>query len=240
MRRPVVAGIGGLHSVWAFQHRGITVWGPADPGMSAREAEQMALERLTSSARRRVRRVRARWQHPLPVLHISDRAASAALAHRVSARDTYKAWRRSGFRLACDASFDPARKRGAWGYTHAGSDEVSVVLGDANNSMLCELRAATAALRATPPGASVELLIDYRPLAETVADLGRAIAVPVWPSVTSCQETSELFAELCGLIDERRVSATWVPGHCGHTLFKKVDQATRAAMRKERRALLAE
>lgn len=237
-RTATVAGLGGTHAAWVWEFRGVSAWGPAQPGSTAREAEQEAFRRLMATHAPRVRKVRSRWRGHAGVVVLEDRAAHTRLAMSVSESLTYRAWRKAGLRFACDASFDPVSGRGAWGWTRAGSRELVTGLLDAPSSTFLELKAAHEALVATPQGATVELLIDYKPLVDAISAASSGDRVPSWPVLRRCERTRELFESLIELVDDRRVCATWVPGHRGHTLFRRVDQATRAAVRAERRAAL--
>jgi ribonuclease HI len=214
-------------------------WGEAAPGASAAEAEELAFTELTNATGRRVRHIFVRWSDVDSVKVTQDPLRTKALVERLRAVDEYRAWRASGIRIACDASYDPTRERGVWGFSQAGRSGVVLEAGDAVSSTLCELRAAHAALCSTAPGSAVELLIDYRPLAETIAALGRREQRRPWPALRNDHASRALFEEIEELVRARRVSAVWVPGHRGHTLFQRVDRATRALMRSERRAATA-
>lgn len=238
-RRATIAGVGGLHAAWVWEFRGQVQWGEAVPGATASEAETYALAQLTEAAGRKVRHVTVRWCEQVGLRTTLDPFKNKALIEKLRNDQEYRTWRAAGVRIACDASYDPTRARGVWGFSKAGHPGVCLEAGDATSSTLCELRAAHAALCSTDPGTAVELLIDYRPLAETIAALGRNELRRPWPALRNDHTARALFQEIEQLINERRVSAVWVPGHRGHALFQRVDRATRAMMRSERRAATA-
>jgi ribonuclease HI len=238
-RRATIAGVGGLHAAWVWQFRGRVQWGAAAPGATGAEAEAHALEELTATMGKRVRHVEVRWCEPVTVRSSQDLSKNKALIEVLRAASEYRTWREAGVRIACDASYDPLRERGVWGFAQAGRPGVLLEAGDATSSTLCELRAAHAALISTEPGSAVELLIDYRPLAETISAIGRNEPRRPWPGLRKDDSARAVFNEIEQLVKERRVSAVWVPGHRGHSLFQRVDRATRALMRSERRAATA-
>jgi ribonuclease HI len=238
-RKATIAGVGGLHAAWVWEFRGRMHWGEAAPGATPAEAEAVAFSELTRFAGRKVRHVTVRWSEPRGVRSTQDTSKNKQLIEHLRSVDSYREWRAAGIRIACDASYDPMRARGVWGFARAGHPGVLLEAGDATSSTLCELRAAHAALCSTDPGAAVELLIDYRPLAETIAAIGRSEHRRPWPALRNDHDARRLFQEIEDLVKARRVSAVWVPGHRGHTLFQRVDRATRAMMRSERNAATA-
>lgn len=211
------------------------MWGPARPGATAREAEATALANLLSYRGDRVRTVLSRWDHQAPVTTTRDEKAHARLLASVSSSPTYKEMKGSVHRFACDGSYDPESRRGAWGWAKAGTDAAVTGLLDAPSSTYLEIYAACEALRTTPISATVELLIDYKPLVDAISGMANGTNTLQWPVLRRCNMTRELVEDLEELVSVRRVCATWTPGHRGHRLFSRVDQATRAAVRAERR-----
>lgn len=139
------------------------------------------------------------------------------------------------YQVYTDGGADPNPGPAGWGavildQATGGAQELSgAALHSTNNRM--ELTAAIRALAALPEGATAAVHTDSIYLKKGVTEwLPRWIARG-WRRRTGELRNEDLWRELAGLLDSRRLSWHWVKGHAGHRHNERADRLATAEIR---------
>ena len=135
------------------------------------------------------------------------------------------------FVLTCDGSFIRPRS-GGWAFVliDRSNKEKLIRFGGRNctSASHAELCAAIRGLSKVPRGAAVLLVSDSRYVVDGIGNLP-TWKCDRWHSASGPLKHLKLWQRMDRLLQHRRVTCRWVPGHSGHRLHDLCDELARRA-----------